>query len=226
MSNRNYIDDMTCLTKRSKKTNLSNEELYLFDALFDSNIIVSALAGEVNDLGLSCSNHKLSSNQLVNIVNKFIGKDLMRLKLISLTKINKIYTTAGLTPMGGKLWEDERDPIWENFIIDNSSNEKGFWELTVLSPSLDTAKTFLKISNCCNLYKLKYPDNLSYDQVCSKKEHIPWKDFPNLFRICAELAKPIDKGRTRIDWKLYQNHLKWWRTVSELELLKKKTRGG
>jgi len=208
-------------TKRTNKTDLSDVELCLFDLLFDANSIVNGLIKEVSEQGLGCEKRLVEPVEFVDIANKLIEKGLIKLKLISLNK--KVSSVIGLTPKGGEVWETEREPIWDKYVMDLCSDENGFWELNVISPSFEIAQEFIKISHKCKLYEMKNLDSVHCDQICSDETHIPWKNFTKLYKISSklvELGAVDDATNNSVNWETYRNSLGWWRSVSELQLLK------
>ena len=128
---------------RTNETDLSDDELIIFDVLFDGNVPINSLkSGEDFSLGFNCDSHRLNSIELKQFIEKSVSNGNLQysLGLIPHNSTGNIITYVGLTEKGGSLWEKERKPIWENYIFDSSSDENGYWELSIFSPTLEIAK--------------------------------------------------------------------------------------
>ncbi len=209
--------------KRTNETYLSDDELIIFDLLFDTNDTVNSLIGGKDfELHHNYQSHNLNVIQLKDTFDKFVNDGLMRLKLVVPGKIEKILTYVGLTEKGGVLWEKERCPLWEKFVADISSEEKDYWELSIYSPTLEAAKEFIEISHECHLYDLEDKNKIEIQQIEGKDIDylIPWKVFNKLYRIKAQLSERHGTEKSiETDWELYEKKMKWWRDVNELQNL-------
>ena len=212
--------------ERTNKTNLSEDELIIFDVLFASNVPIVALkGGDDFSLIFNYCSHNLDIDELVDTINSFVSREFVHLELTAIKRTKRIITFVGLTEKGGKLWEEERGPDWEKYVIDSSSDENGVWELTISSPSLETAKDFIITSHECKLYELKDPNNFSIQEMNGRESNriVPWKAFNRYFQIKTKLSEKISvKEKSRIKWDIYNRRMRWWRNVEELKIIKKK----
>jgi hypothetical protein len=211
--------------KRTNKTNLSDNELILFDVLFDSNVPINALVGgEEFSLRFNYPSHDLDVNQLKDTIEKFVRDGSMKYGLAVIPRDERIVTYVGLTKRGGALWENERLPIWERYVSDSSSDFNGFWELSIFSPNLEAAKEFLEAAKSCNLYELHDPTEILINNIEGKENDlIPWKNFKRMFELKSRLSERIEfESSCTTEWNLYHSQINWWRNVKELDLLKNK----
>jgi len=212
--------------KRSHATELSDDELILFDVLFDSYTSVNSLKKEDEfSLRFNYKSHAMNANELKDTIERFVANGLMRFKLCVHGRNNEIVTYVGLTEKGGKLWEMERLPIWDKFVTDSSYDYNGFCELAIISPNLQVAKDFIKIAQECKLYELSDPIDLEIEELQKEetKEIIPWKTFDKLYKITSRLSDRTGRESPQdTNWVLYETKLMWWRTVDELQMLKHK----
>ncbi len=212
--------------KRTNKTELSDDELIIFDVLFDCNAPVNALKkGEEFSWHFNYPSHDLDEGELKDTIERFVSNGLMRLKLTVFPKNNQIVSFVGLTEKGGKLWEKERLPIWEKYVFDSSSDCKGFWELSIFSLTLEAARDFLVIAQECKLYELMDPNDLKISELKGKdaEDLIPWKIFDKLYEIKSRLSERIGtENSPETDWEHYQLKSMWWRDVEELQMLQNK----
>ena len=214
------------MLKRKNKTSLTDDELIIFDVLFDTFVPINFLkCGEEFSLIFNYPSHSLDVNKLKDTIDRFVRNGLMRFKLNVMPKDDKIVTFIGLTENGGDLWEKERLPIWDKFVSDSSYNFKGFWELSVSSPSLETAKAFINIAQECNLYELKDPNDIEVDEIKGiyLKEFMPWKSFNKVYKLKALLLDNDESENSpETDWELYSKKSIWWRDADELQRLHEK----
>ncbi len=210
---------------RTNQTELSDDELIIFDLLFDSYQSVNSLKkGDNVTIGLNYPiSHQIETTELISVVETFVDMGLMKFKLGFIPEQNQIYPRVGLTEKGGNLWEKERLPDWEKYVADSSSDENGFWELSISSPSLKTAKHFMLVVQECKLYELSDPRKFEIleNQVKETEPLIPWKTFGTVYEIKSRLSERMGSGnRPLTDWKLYQKKARCWRTVKELQISK------
>ena len=196
------------MLKRTNKTSLTDDELIIFDVMFDIDVPINFLkSGEDFSLMFNYQSHSLNTNDLKDAIEKLVKDDLMRLKLGVIPKDNKIVTLVGLTENGGSLWEMERLPIWERFVSDSSYDYKGYWELSISSPTIDAAKGFLRVAQECNLYELIDPNDVKIFELQGKdaEDLIPWKAFNKVYEVKSRLSDQNDAEIcSKTDWELYQ----------------------
>ena len=214
------------MLKRNNNTSLSDDELIIFDVLFDTFAPINFLkCGDDFELMFNHPSHSLDVNRLKDTIERFVKNNLMRFKLNVFPKDDQIVTFIGLTEKGGDLWEKERLPIWDKFISDSSYDYKGFWELSVSSPSLETAKKFIKIAQECKLYELMNPNDIEVDELRGSdlRDLIPWKTFDKIYEIKSRLSdNDSTENGPETDWKLYRLKSLWWRDADELQRLHEK----
>ncbi len=207
---------------RTSKTKISDEELSILDFLFGENTTVGGL---LNDICLSTQDGQetsIDSGKLVKLLNNLNEKGLVQLQLIALNK--RILSTVGLTAKGGNIWENERKPLWESFVMDLILEHNDSFELNILSPSFEAANNFIQVSNKCGLYGSFVIDNLFFEEIIPDESFIPWKKFEKIYKVVINLEDYCSTStisEDSIDWKYYNKNLNWWRTNSELQKLRR-----
>jgi hypothetical protein len=211
--------------KRTYTTSLTDDELILFDALFSGGRQFDCLKQgedfeEIHNFPYS---HHLNDLELQETITRFLSQGLMMTWNERFPALGSI-RFIGLTEKGGVLWEKERTPDWNLYCEDSSGDENGYWELSVSSPSLETAELFLKTARECGLYTCRIPDELRYN-TREGTELIDWKTFPAIHEITVRLAErdednclvpPYEASLPHIDgWNYYEQHRQWWRTINE-----------
>ncbi len=202
--------------KRTNKTTLTDDELIIFDAIFNfgGTPIQFLEPSESFQYIFNLPCHKLSSIELKETINKFIAD-----KMVTINIDRQHYIS--LTEKGGQEWEKERTPIWTAYVNEMIDENSDLYEVSVYSPSLEIAKKYIKTANKCGHYKLKDPHNIEIRKIVGKTKHIfiPWKKFPFLYKISSTILYDIPPDRPKIDWALYSSERIWWKDIYELQLL-------
>lgn len=188
---------------RTGKTSLTNNELILFDALWDADCAWWMLhQSDFNDFMLPES-HNLSDDELAQLLNELVLRGLLREYLYVYAE-NPDKRYFGLTPKGGALWEAERNPIWSKYV--SAYVYEGRY--VVESPSLKTAQNYMR-----TMQKVDAAAPQSLIEVHKPNYRLlGWKDFSLVYEISGGIAS--DTGS--FDWDGYLDNLDWWRDVHEL----------
>jgi len=212
--------------RRSNETDLSDDQLIIFDVLFDSYCTVNSLKkGGGFSSRFNCASHAIDINELKDTLERLVTDGFMRFKLDVSGRNKQIVTYVGLTEKGGNLWEKERLPIWGKYVIDSSYHYKGFWELSIVSPTLEVAKDFIEIAQECKMYELMDPNDLTIAEIQGDETEslIPWKQFDKWYEITSHLSDKTESVNFhQVNWALYESKLMWWRDVKELQTLTNK----
>ncbi len=216
---------MKSFLKRSFHTNLTDDEVIIFDVLFDRSVPLRNLEGGKDfQYFFNYPSHSLKIGQLADVLNRSIKEGFMKTNIIAYEKLKKLSVYIELTEKGGEIWENERTPDWEFYIIDYRDRDEtnNCEELFLYSSSLEIAEKFLDTAHKCKLYEMKDPENKSISIIDGKNlKHIPWKFFPQLYEIKTELSeREYINGNPGIDWDRYRRECEWWRDVTELVKLK------
>jgi len=197
---------------RTGSTRLTDDELLLFDALFDVRLPLAALEREeFAALNLPYSHH-LDASELQRTVQAFA--DARWVRVTPNGRRPDLGPWIALTPAGGALWEVERRPDWDCFCIDFSGPEgsRGRWMLRVRSPLASVAEQFLDAAIACGLY-VPRPGRIARRDVRARM--VPWKPLQAL----AEIRMPLrsaDQVSRLVDWRRYEATRSWWRSIQEL----------
>ena len=198
--------------KRTKETNLSEEELLILDVLFDARDTFESLMRENY---ASWHNlpyfHGLETDVLRDLINRLVDNGIIS----SHTSGFDSRVFYGLTKAGGKLWEVERVPNWERYCTDYSTeDETGHWMLSVESPSIATAQAFMDCANPCRLYGFKQDEIRTTTLIEEKPSTVYWKAFSTVCSMSvATYALP---DTNQVDWHEYESRRFWWRSLTEL----------
>jgi hypothetical protein len=202
----------TIIPRRTHQTELDDDALLIFDALFDRDRTLHELRREqyAEAVGVSYT-HNVQLLQL----EKFLA-DLVALGyMVRHPDDESGGQRYGLTEEGGRLWELERAPVWESYVRDDTVNGdtgRDVW-VVVKSPSLDVAQNFLEAAVHAGIHSI---DPMSWQEIATEGELLlPWKAFPTVYTVqgmCASI-------QGRLSWEVYEEQRFWWRTIAELATL-------
>jgi hypothetical protein len=192
---------------RTGKTTLTDNELILFDALWDADCAWWMLRQrEFEDFMLTYT-HNMSDAELVKTLGALQQRGLLREYLYVYAE-NGDKRYFGLTPESGALWEAEREPIWDKYVSAYVYDGR----YVVESPSLEIARQYMRV--------MQQVDSAAPEQVIQidKPNYrlLSWKDFPMVY----EFSGGIEQESGYFDWDGYLNELDWWRDIHELDWLK------
>jgi DNA-binding HxlR family transcriptional regulator len=198
--------------KRTKETNLSEEELLILDVLFDARDRFESLMKENyatwHNLPYS---HNLETNVLRDLINRLVENGILSSHPSDFD--GRIF--YGLTEAGGKLWEVERVPDWERYCTDYSTeDETGQWMLSVESPAAATAQAFMDCAAHCRLYRFKQDEIRTTTLIEEKPSIVYWKTFSTVYSMSVPMNALMDANQ--VDWQEYERSRSWWRTLTEL----------
>ena len=198
--------------KRTKETNLSEEELLILDVLFDATDMFESLTREnyASWHNLPYSHH-LETSILRDLISRLVDHGILRTHPSGFE--DRIF--YGLTKLGGELWEAERVPNWERYSTDYSTeDETGHWKLSVESPSTATAQAFMDCANHCRLYAFKQDEIRTITLTEEKPSIIYWKAFSTVYSM--SVATSALPETNQVDWHEYERRRSWWRNLTEL----------
>ena len=198
--------------KRTKETNLSEEELLILDVLFDGRDTFESLVRENyaswHNLPYS---HNLETNVLRDLINRLAESGIINPHTSGFD--NRIF--YGLTTAGGKLWEAERVPNWEKYCTNYSTeDETGHWMLSVESPFIATAQAFMDCANHCGLYGFRQDERMTTTLIEEQPSTIYWKAFSTVCSMSVPTYALPDTNQ--VDWHEYERRRSWWRDLAEL----------
>ena len=121
---------MTELPKRTGATDLTDDELLLFDFFWQWFVPRHSLDSESYSLHMNVAyTHGLNSAQIDDVLKNLLERELITCRKTS----HQIYT---LTPRGGALWESERQPVWERYISEPGSHNDKRLSVVTLNEAL------------------------------------------------------------------------------------------
>lgn len=197
---------MNELPVRTGNTELSDDELLLFDFLWWIHVPRHFLYSDVYSIHMNVAyTHSMSNNEMDHTIQSLLERKLI---------VNRIESPDSftLTPLGGSLWESERQPNWETYISDQGShNEKRF---TCVALNDTIGRLFIAGMFASGLI---VPTSQIKCRAIYNYWLTPWKRMESAKLIRAEIRgqEPIEFT----DWDPYELGRVWWRSVSELDTI-------
>ena len=201
---------MSVRPRRTGVTSLSEDELLLFDFMFDSDVPEHMLRREAYPLHMNVEySHTLDDQALRETLRRLAAHGLVR------HAEDQGNPQWGLTAIGGCQWELERNPQWNAYCMDFSRDlRSGPAHCVVVSPDRSTAERFWTAAIAVAYWSLADP-RVRHWRI-ERHQLIPWRVFPELHVVAARGVVDNESG---IDWHEYEARRTWWRCVQELNSL-------
>ena len=199
---------------RTYQTNISDSKLIILDFLFDAYAPMKLLRNEVFSIHQNLSyTHGLNDGELESMLEDYIEKDILYKRKTNID--GKDISLYGFTSKGGRLWEKERQPIWNLYLNDSIelTNDGKQWLVRLKSTSIETLKASLHFCVENAFYGL--PLTKPIHNVFTKSDLIYWKyqinvhEYTYIVHDCEEYSQE--------NWQKYDNERVWWRTIEELQ---------
>jgi hypothetical protein len=203
--------------RRTGRTALTDDDLCLFDALFDC----AERAGMLRrDATAACNlpyTHNLDAAELEAALRRLGQKGFVRLRPAK--ERPDLGPWVELTPAGGVQWELERAPDWNRFCRDSTMPDRdGAWVVRVIAVDEAEGDDFLATAIAC---KLHAADLTEARRRWVRTALVPWQAPRRVVEWRVPLAAETDDTSPRfVDWETYQARRTWWRSIAELITLR------
>lgn len=210
--------ELQILPKRTGESGLSDDELLLFDMMFDFNASETQLSSSVYAQHMNCGyNHSLDDVALGHTIDSLLDRNLIHLIGNSVDSTDIIYS---LTESGGKLWEIERQPDWQRFITTSQtmigSNSTG--SIVALCVDEQIGRQCLGAMFASGLIT---PTGSIRGRELSNKRLVPWKSFPSVIALRCRTSDNVNHLPKPVEWNVYNASRCWWRSIDELLSLRR-----
>lgn len=188
---------------RTGLTALTDDELVVCDAIWSRWTAEGFLLDPNQDEALVLPyRHGVAPERMPSFLNGLREQGIVEVKDSKGTRF------LALTGLGGSLWEQERQPVWDAYCSDGSRLVDGVASLRIRAVRAEVAESFFRTATDAGLW---IPKGEVQRSVEEDAPIIPWKRW-NL----AVLTSPLVRISSRADWRLYESRRTWWRTVPEL----------
>jgi len=200
---------------RTHSTNLTDDELLILDVMFADSVTFPMLRSCNFVLQFNAQPHSLSDDELKSTLIGFWRRGITEVNDLRLR--GHRYVT--ITPMGGRLWEAERQPIWQRYCYD--SYPAVIRGRTIMSVKCTTAWVRDDFIRLCPEYPARTKTATINDNGL-----VHWQGFGKLHVGLASYAEPTEMTpeeffqwlpRHRAYIELVEQERSWWRTVGELQ---------
>ncbi len=195
--------------RRTNSTSLTDDELILFDCLYNTGSWFRPLGRETFEERWNFDSHQLDDKALLETLDRLVHSQ--RLEFIHKDDRDWYF----LTMKGGQEWEAERLPSWERFVRAISySPSPDIYNVSISAANPSIRDQFWDIGQAVGMF--------TYAGGPIKKETVfdvplsRWKVFPEMFTLTA----PVNSmWSMRTDWREYERLRTWWKTIPELNSL-------
>ena len=208
---------------RTNVTELTSDELLLFDFLFDKTLAFHHLRMVDYSFHMNCPySHGLDDQALQSTLTSLVVRGLIQHKTGPLWRIETRSYVKGdlyaMTEAGGKLWELERLPDWNRFLRTDhwqlGANSRGMMRIVCAEES--TARMCIGAMFASGLIS---PIGRVRVRTIWNARLLPWKSFSRVQSIRCKTNDNVHDSTTATDWNVYNGMRCWWRDIHELESL-------
>ncbi len=206
---------MVTPSNRTRVTSLSDDELIIFDALFDGFQDATNLTSYAYPWQLNVAyTHSLDDKQLSEFLRSSTASGLLWRK--SSVHNGKLLEYFSLSTVGGELWERERLPDWNRYVV-TSRRELGIYTTgsqRIAGVSETICRQFAGALFGAGLVK---PTGHIRCRSAYNVRLIPWRVFS---RICVLRFPILDSVHDSIgyaNWEAYNSSRAGWRSLSEIQ---------
>lgn len=206
------------LRARTGITNLSDDELLLFDMLFDCSARPDQLSASAYAIHMNCDyTHSLNDRELSDALCSLLSRCLVR---VVGNSANSNAPTYSLTETGGALWELERQPNWNQYVTTSQKQLGTFSTGSIVALCVDeiVGRQCLGAMFASGLIT---PAGSIRSRMLYDKRIVPWKWFPSIFALRCKTSDSIHDARESVKWYAYQSSRCWWRSIDELLSLRR-----
>lgn len=213
--------------RRTNITELSDDELLLFDFLFDKHLCHHHLRAENYPFHMNCGySHGLGDIDLEKSLTTLVERGLLTCKEAMTLRIEfrefRRDKTYALTEAGGRLWELERCPDWDRFLATST------WELGInCRGMIRVVCSNESIGRLClgSMFAagLISPVSRIRVRLLRNVRLLPWKAFPRVNSIRYKINDNTNDVMFPAHWDVYNAGRCWWRDIAELDSLGTKT---
>lgn len=200
------------LPPRTNLTSLTNDELLLFDFLFDCSTPRKFLYRRNYSESMNCLyNHSLSDREVDDTMVRMESEGLVE----SHCRDVRYGISYSLLPAGGELWEQERKPVWDRYCSGRLYTEVGVKWIELKCSTREIGESALRATDAAHLHSL----DIDHIELKYHRENdclVYWKKSPHVFVLRCRRRK----SDAMLDWEIYESRRKWWRTIDELVNLK------
>jgi hypothetical protein len=194
------------MLSRTLETDLTDDELILFDIMFDGGTSFRLLRREGFEQQWNRRSHNLTDAELLETLEKLVKLDYLR------TESDQGVEYFKLTSIGGYVWERERVPAWDRYATDRYGQTKsGRPVVKILATTQQSRDDFWQIGREVGFFA--YANGRTKQAVIRNHRLIPWKSFSSLYVWIAVL----DGWHSLTDWGAFENRRTWWRSPEENE---------
>lgn len=204
---------MSNLPYRTNATWLTDDDLILLDVLFDGGATFRLLRRSVFrdqwNLGYS---HRLNDDELHRRLAWLCERGVLE------TTVDTDGTFFDLTAAGGKLWSEERCPVWERYCAVQRTTElpsKGRTVLAAIAVSPQILDEFLRLVPRCRVRRRT--------AIVPGDGYLPWLRFPRLYLGIVAYSEWTPEEYSDRDQRYLEHRTRlelersWWGDIKELQ---------
>lgn len=198
---------MTQLPARTGITDLTDDQLLLFDFLWDCYVPRRFLDSGSYSIHMNVAySHGLTGKQIDRTIEQMFERNLITCR-------ESCPDAFTLTPKGGAIWEAERQPDWSRYIAEHGSHNDR--RLSLVTVSEDVGRHYIGGLFAAGLI-------VPTDRIKCRTIGNHWLTTWKRVSVAKLLRVQIrgDEPTLFIDWPVYESCRNWWRNITELNTLR------
>jgi hypothetical protein len=211
--------------RRTNATDLSNDELLLFDFLFDKSLSFHHLRIEDYSFHMNCLySHSLNDADLELALTSLVARGFLNCRVGKIWRMEtRDYVNGNIysmTESGGHLWELERLPDWDRYLSEwqwlLGSGDRGM--IRIVCPTEEVGRLCLGAMFAAGLIA---PIGRVRVRNIWDAKLLPWKTFGRVKSIRCKTSDSLNDAMFPAHWDVYNAGRCWWRDIGELDSLGK-----
>ena len=203
----------SALPNRTGISELTDNELLLFDMLFDSNANATQMSSSVYAEHMNCEyNHTLDDETLQRTLDSLTSRKLIHPVGNSKMTDSVVYS---LTGTGGKLWEIERKPDWLRYVATSQKALGCFPTASIVALCIDEQIGRLCLGAMFASGIITPTKTIRVRELHSRRL-VSWKTFSPVYALRCQTSDHVNHWHRSVDLDVYEHSRCWWRSISEL----------
>ena len=213
---------------RTGVTGLTDDELLLFDFMFDKSLAFRHMRRDDYAFHMNTSySHDLDDTQLGDTLRALCERGLIRSRREPIWSTERREFEEGdrytLTEQGGAMWQLERLPDWTAYVRtrhrDGENTTTGSIRITCVDESIARlcAGGMFAAGLVTPLARLRV-------RAAFGVQLLPWKRFDKLAVLHFRTRNSFADATSHVRWNVYEAARRWWEDITQLQSLIKQGR--
>jgi len=200
---------------RTRTSFLSDDELIVFDAIFDCFQDARNLTSFAYPYQLNLPyTHSLADDELSEFLADSVTSGLVWKK--TTVHSGKPFEYYSLSSEGGVLWEQERQPYWDRYVT-TSQRQLGVFPSGSQRVTGENESICRQFAGALFAAGLVTPIGRIRTRTTYNVRLVPWRDFPRVCLLRFPTKDGVYDSLQFTDWDVYNASRGGWRSLAEIQ---------